>query len=354
LAKLVRFESIETKIQFDPLTAIAPDLIDVLPADARRVLIGVNRSAGAGVRQDAADHLTRELAARRIEATVVDSLPEVARQSAEMLHSGELRSVVAIGGDGTAAEIVNRTPVGTPVAIYPTGTENLLAKYLGIGKNAAEIAQMIADGRTAWLDAGRAGERIFLLMASAGFDADVVHRLHTGRSGNIRHWSYLKPIWQAIRSYQYPELRVRCALEQTGNSSSTLTPALSKGEREEGKALAWGEPISCRWAFAFNLPKYGFGLRFAPAANGTDGEFDVCTFRRGGLVRGLGYLSSIVLGFHRRLAACEYVKCSRVRIESDEPVHYELDGDPGGTLPVELEVVPRRLRLIVPSNFSPT
>jgi diacylglycerol kinase (ATP) len=338
-AELDRTDSAETKSQFDPLTAIAPDLIDVLPSNARRVLIGVNRSAGAGVRQDAADHLTRELAARGVEATTVDSLPELSRQSAETLNSGELRSVVAVGGDGTAAEIVNRTPAGTPVTIFPTGTENLLAKYLGIGKNAAEIAQMIADGRTAWLDAGRAGSRIFLLMASAGFDADVVHRLHTGRSGNIRHWSYLKPIWQAIRSYRYPELRVRCA------------PAVENGTTN---SPAWGEPISCRWVFAFNLPKYGFGLKFAPAASGSDGEFDVCTFRRGGLLHGLGYLSSIVLGFHRRLAACEYVKCSRVRIESDEPVHFELDGDPGGSLPVELEVVPRRLRLIVPSDFSPT
>jgi diacylglycerol kinase (ATP) len=158
-------------------------------------------------------------------------------------------------------------------------------------------------------------------------------------AGNIRHWSYLKPIWQAIRSYQYPELRVRCA--PAAGDIACDSPA-------------WGEPIRCRWVFAFNLPKYGFGLKFAPSASGTDGEIDVCTFRRGGLVPGLGYLSSIVLGFHRRLAGCEYMKCSRVRIESDELVHYELDGDPGGMLPVELEVVPRRLRLIVPSNFSPT
>jgi diacylglycerol kinase (ATP) len=318
---------------------MAPELLDALPADARRVLIAVNRSAGAGARHDAADHLTRELASRGFEAAIVDSLDQLSIQAAELLERGHLRAVVAVGGDGTAAEIVNRTPQGTPVAIYPTGTENLLAKYLGIGKNAAEIAQMIADGRTAWLDAGRAGDRIFLLMASAGFDADVVHRLHTGRSGNIRHWSYLKPIWQALRSYRYPKLRVRCA------------PALEDSSPAE---TPWSEPICCRWAFVFNLPKYGFGLKFAPAASGADGEFDVCTFRRGGLFHGLGYLSSIVLGFHRRLAGCEYVKCSRVRIESDEPVHFELDGDPGGTLPVELEVVPRRLRLFVPSNFSPT
>ncbi|MCC7087494.1 MAG: hypothetical protein IT427_21020 [Pirellulales bacterium] len=313
--------------------------INVLPVDARRVLIVVNRAAGAGAREGAADRLIAELSARRCKAELVGSLSELSEQAAELQHSGELRSVVAIGGDGTAAEIVNRTNSGTPVAVYPTGTENLLAKHLGIGKNAAEIAEIIAGGRTVCLDAGRASMRLFLLMASAGFDADVVQRLHTERSGNIRHESYIKPIWQAIRNYRYPELRVRCARMEADDS---IEPPL------------WSKPIRCRWAFVFNLPKYGFGLRFAPSASGLDGQFDVCTFRRGGLLSGLGYLSSIVLGFHRRLPGCEYVKCSRLRIESDDPAHYELDGDPGGRLPLELTVAPRRLRLLVPEGFSPT
>src|SRR5690606_8990976 len=107
-----------------------------------------------------------------------------------------------VGGDGTAAEIVNRTPLGTPIAVLPTGTENLLARYLGIGKDVRQIADVIDAGRTAWLDAGRAGSRFFTLMASAGFDADVVDRLHADRSGHIRHSTYIKPIWRAIRNYQ--------------------------------------------------------------------------------------------------------------------------------------------------------
>ena len=39
---------------------------------------------------------------------------------------------------------------------------------------------------------------------------------------------------------------------------------------------------------------------------------------------------------------------TRVRIESDEPVAYQLDGDPGGMLPLDVEVVPHRLTLVVP------
>ena len=43
----------------------------------------------------------------------------------------------------------------------------------------------------------------------------------------------------------------------------------------------------------------------------------------------------------------QLTKVERVRFEADEPVAYQLDGDPGGMLPVEAEVLPGRLRLVV-------
>ncbi len=47
-------------------------------------------------------------------------------------------------------------------------------------------------------------------MVGCGFDAEVVHRLHATRGGHISMWSYSKPIFESIRSYQYPELRAYC------------------------------------------------------------------------------------------------------------------------------------------------
>ena len=69
----------------------------------------------------------------------------MAHETAYLLSVGQLRVVVAAGGDGTAAEIVNRTPRGSPVAIFPLGTANLLANYLGIGHDPASVAEMIAE-----------------------------------------------------------------------------------------------------------------------------------------------------------------------------------------------------------------
>lgn len=164
---------------------------------------------------------------------------------------------------------------------------------------------------------------MFLLMASVGFDAEVVRSLHAARDGNISHLSYAKPIWRAIRSYEYPELRVELGVRQ----------------------------IACRWAFVFNVPKYGGGLKFVPDAVATDGELDLCTFENGGLLSGLKYLAAVVTGRHRKLSACTTWRGKQLTITADQSVPYELDGDPGGVLPLKLDVVPNRVRLVVPEQW---
>ena len=139
--------------------------------------------------------------------TVTD-LDEITRVVADLHSRGQLRTLVAAGGDGTAAELVNRTPPGVPLAILPLGTENLLAKYLRLTAAPQQLCSAIVAGQTVELDAGRANGRLFLLMASCGFDAEVVRRVHAQRVGHLNRWTYAKPILQSIRSYEYPPIRI--------------------------------------------------------------------------------------------------------------------------------------------------
>jgi diacylglycerol kinase family enzyme len=102
----------------------------------------------------------------------------------------------------------------------------------------------------------------------------------------------------------------------------------------------------------FNLPCYGGGFRVAPQAEGSDGLLDVCSFRRGQLWHGLGYAAAVLLGRHQRAADCTTGRVRRLQLTSTGQVPCQLDGDPAGYLPLDVEVLPGRLRLIVPQGAA--
>ena len=302
-----------------------PPTASCLPADANRVLISINPKAGARSSQTCVDHLVQLLQNNGMQVDVFTELDAVACEANRWHAEGRLRALVGVGGDGTAAELVNRTQEGVPITMLPAGNENLLARHLGLGSDPEACCRTIAAGNVVHMDAGLANKRLFLLMASCGFDAEVVHRLHRERVGHIRSWSYGKPIIESIRSYDYPELRIQW----------------------DGEAAGTAE---VHWAFVFNLPLYGGGFEIDPEAEDSDGLLDVCTFRRGGLVSGLGYAAAILLHQHHRLTDFAQRRVRRLRITSEAKAPYQLDGDPGGFVPLEIETLPGRLTLVAPRS----
>lgn len=290
----------------------------------KRVILSINPRAGARHREDLVGKLKELLQEQGMEVMTPESLEELKSLLHDPEVQSDLRAVVAGGGDGTVALVANLAPPGTPIAILPLGTENLLSKYLQIPPNPVKIARIIDEGVTVQIDAGQAGERLFLLMAGIGFDADVVRRMHEQRTGHINHLSYAKPIFEAIRNYQYPELRVYCR-DDAGDSHT----------------------FTARWVFVINVPRYARGLAISPHAAVDDGYLNVCTFKEGSLFNGLVYLSGVVLGQHAQWEDFVTHKASEVRIESDSQVPFQLDGDPGGSLPIEIKVLPKRLTLLV-------
>jgi diacylglycerol kinase family enzyme len=307
-----------------------PSTFDLPPA-SDTVVVSVNPKAGATSAQERIDRLVELLTGRGFRVEVFADLDQAAHQAGLHHAEGRLRALIGVGGDGTAAALVNRTPPGLPLGILPAGNENLLARHFGLGASAESCARAVAAGRAFQVDAGSAGGRIFLLMAGCGFDAAVVELLHRQRTGHVRRLSYFKPIAAAIRSYRYPELRVYLDDGQAGSGPSRSA-------------------VSARWLFAFNLPCYGGGLRIAPQADGSDGLLDVCMFHRGNVWHALRYLGAVLLERHQDLADCTMRRTRRLRITADEETPYQLDGDPGGVLPVEIEALPGRLTLLAPAE----
>jgi YegS/Rv2252/BmrU family lipid kinase len=295
----------------------------VIPSNADRVAILINPKAGPSAAGPWAEALRKLLQEKGFCTELFTDLAEATATANQWHAEGRLRTLVGAGGDGTAAELVNRTAEGVPITLLPTGTSNLLARYFGLRKDPELLCRTVVEGVSARIDAGRANGRVFLLMAGCGFDAEVVRRVHGRRTGHIGHATYLTPIAEAVWSYPFPEIRVCC---------------------DDEVAPSW----LGRWLFVFNLPCYGGGLRIAPHADGSDGLLDMCTLRRGNLWHGLRYLAAIQFGLHRRLGDWTTRRVRRLRITSEGEVPYQLDGDTGGVLPLDIEVLPARLTLVVP------
>lgn len=313
---------------FEIEQACVDQLLHQLPTRCKDVLVAVNPTAGSGGRRGLVETLVSSLRGAGLHVDVHEDIRGVAEAAQAAFQEGRLRAIVAAGGDGTFRLVAEHTTAEMPLAILPMGTENLLSKYLDVPAEPEAIAGLIAEGCYIQLDAGLANDRLFTLMAGCGFDADVVRRVHNERQGNIHHLSYAKPILDSIRNYEYPLLRVDYQVGQERRS------------------------VSGRWVFVVNLPRYAGGLNFAPSASGTDGLLDVCTFKEGSLWSALIYLGELMLGQHETMEDFTHAQAAELRVESDSPVPYQLDGDPGGELPLALRSLPGRLRVIVDREWA--
>lgn len=99
-----------------------------------------------------------------------------------------------------------------------------------------------------------------------------------------------------------------------------------------------------------NTPAYGNGMRIAPRAQLADGLLDVCFVRRTGRGRLLRNFPRVFRGEHLDMPEVEYFQASRLRLESERPLDLYADGEPVGRTPLEIEAVPRALRVIVPAQ----
>lgn len=294
--------------------------------DAKTLIFAINPNSGASDRSKLCRAIADQLVGEGFICELLTDLDEVVSATRKHLSSGDLRAVVAAGGDGTVSLLANLLPRETPFAILPLGTENLLGRHLGLKAEATSFIDLVKTGKILAIDAGEANGKLFFVVASCGFDAAVVKRLDEVRSGHINYLSWVRPSLQTVSSYQFPPLKLTI----------------------DGEVV----DQNVRWAFVFNIPRYAMRLRITPDADDDDGRLDLCTFRNGGVFRGIWYMLTTWLGLHANFAATQFAQFESLKVESDfdGPVYFELDGDPGGELPLEILVRPKALRVLVPDS----
>lgn len=285
------------------------------------VLVFTSPKAGSGRGREQIPALIEALHQLGLEASLVHHVDVLAQQ----VSASRFPVVVAAGGDGTICLAAATLGCEVPIVPMPLGTENLLARYFGHQANAESVIETIRHGSVFQIDRGMANGKPFLIMATCGFDAEVVRAMHLTRRGHIRRLSYLRPIFRALRAYRFPNLSVTIDSQ---------------------------EKFDCCWAMVFNLPRYGGGLNIEAKAVGDDGQLDVILFEKGSILSGLKYLFGIWLGRHHEFSDVIRRRCRSVSIESVGRVPCELDGDYSGRLPLEIEIEPKQVQIYLPPNSS--
>lgn len=229
--------------------------------------------------------------------------------------------VIAAGGDGSVNEVANGL-VGSQVelGIIPVGTENVLAREMGIPLNPRNACRFMFDAAPRRIDTGRIDERYFVCFAGIGFDAHVAHRLSPERKKSFGALAYFMTSFEKIGAY--------------------------RKENRTAHLVVDGETLDLSYWMILvgNIRNYGGGMTPAPKARPDDGLLDLCVFPMTNLPQTVRQMVSTTKGNHLDLPGVRYFQAKRIELETDPVEQIQLDGDPWeGTTPVVIESVPASL-----------
>ncbi|MDA8122731.1 MAG: YegS/Rv2252/BmrU family lipid kinase [Deltaproteobacteria bacterium] len=233
-------------------------------------------------------------------------------------------AVVAVGGDGTINEAANGLAgSGTRLAVVPHGTGNVFADEIGLPETVEGCLALLSEGKTIEIRLARADGRYFVLMASAGFDAEVVERM---KSGNKRVLG--------IGAY------VLAGMRHLASRQPTLWMEFPDRERIEAQAV-----IVCRGK------KYGGGVTIAPAGNLSSNCFQVVALLKTGRRAIVRFTLDALRGKHDATKHVLIREATTLLVRCRIPSAAQVDGDYLGPLPVRFEMTDVRLRIVVPADF---
>lgn len=244
-------------------------------------------------------------------------------ERARSVDSGT-EALVAAGGDGTVNEILNglADPSAIPILHLPVGTANQLALTLGLPRDPGKLAAILDQKIICRADMGIAGNRRFLMIVSAGFDAKVAEEINEHRGSRLGYSGYILPILK---------------------TAADNCPAKLKVMVDDHPPI-----IGC-WVMALKVRLYGGLLVFADDARLDSGYFQVCVFSEGSVAGLLLYASAGLMRVASHFPGITRMTGKKIRIESESSVPVELDGEYFGTTPVDIRLEPSVVPLIVPA-----
>ncbi|NOY37609.1 MAG: diacylglycerol kinase family lipid kinase [Chlorobi bacterium] len=251
------------------------------------------------------------------------------------------RHFIVVGGDGTMNEVVNgifgKHHIPTQdfvLGMISVGTGNDWGRMFCVPSEYADAVKTIRQGKTFYQDAGlvryyqdtQEKSRYFLNIAGMGFDAVVVRKCNrqkqNGKSGVML---YFKNLLTSLASYSHTHTRIR--IDDAVLIDDVFTISIGIGKFTGG------------------------GMMQTPHALADDGFFDLTVVRRMKkmeIVRSLKKLYDGTILEHPKVSG---FRGKKIHIDSEPPIHLEVDGESLGHSPIEIEILHRRIQVITGKKF---
>jgi len=233
-------------------------------------------------------------------------------------------AVVAVGGDGTMNEVADGLAgSATRLAFVPHGTGNVFAREFSLPESVDGCLDLLSSGKTISVRMAQANDRRFVLLASAGFDAEVVERMNPRQKNLLGLAAY-----------------VLCGARQILRSQPPLWIEFPDRERFEAQTV-----IVARGK------KYGGNVTIAPAGDIAGETFHVIALLRKGRWSIAKFALDALRGKHTASRHVLTRETPSLFVRCAIPSACQVDGEYLGPLPVRFTVTDDLLRVVVPVEF---
>jgi diacylglycerol kinase family enzyme len=242
---------------------------------------------------------------------------QVTQSESSMLAAPEVdpgaTHICVAGGDGTVRHVAAALAAGghaIPIAQYPLGTINLLAREAGYHPNPRRFAErFLADRERRRHHTATVRDQMFLCCASAGPECAAIRGYSPALKRRIGRFAYAVALARTVLRWE----RHAMVLHAEGHSFPCEAVYIAKGRYFAGQ-----------WSFA-------------PKASLTDDKLHVValgTARRRDYLR---FLLDLVLGRDPGARPGNLsLTCSHLSLEGAEHIEVQADGDLLATLPLEI------------------
>jgi len=299
-----------------------------------KVMLIINPSSGKGAGKEIQSDLEKALYTSfdDVETKFTEGEGDAKNWAREASGEG-YEAVVVVGGDGTVNEGISgiaETDSTIKFGFVPLGTANDLARALGISLKPQEAAKNLANFKTRKIDIAKINDQYFCNVAAIGSIPTAVMETSSEEKSKFGFFAYVRDSMRAVlKDDQYTYKLVLDDDEEIEISTKVLVIALTNSVGSFENMIAGATP--------------------------DDGLLHIMTLKDENLLAELpGMLQELNGGDiseanNMITYNVKKVSISVVNEDADE-VKVNIDGEVGPALPIDIEVLPSHVEVMVPNK----